>query len=92
MLEYLKDLAKRIREDAAKAYKSWTIWFNGVLTALNGAWLYLLANPDLLQQAQAALPQLEGLLSPRAMTGITMAINLVNIVLRFKTSGRMADK
>lgn len=92
MKDWLKDLLQRIKEDLAHAYKSWTIRFNTALATLNGAWLYLLANPDVMAQAQAALPQLEILLSPKLMTGLTIAINLVNLALRFKTTSRLADK
>lgn len=92
MIDWMKDLLQRIKEDTAKAYKSWTVWFNGVLAALNGAWLYLLANPDLLQQAHDALPQLDGMLSPKVLTALTVCINLVNVALRYKTSARLADK
>jgi hypothetical protein len=92
MKAWMQDLLKRIREDAAKAYKSWTVVINAISAGLGGAWLYLMANPDVLAQAQAVLPQLDGLLSPKVLTLVTMAFNVINVILRFKTSGRIADK
>lgn len=92
MKDWMKDLLKRVKEDLAKAYKSWTMWVNGLVTTLSGAWLYLLANPDVLQQIQAAAPDLQQYMSPKVYAGITAALGFVNLILRIKTSGRLADK
>jgi hypothetical protein len=92
MKDWLKDVLKHIKEDLAKAHKSWTLVLNSVSGALVGAWLYLLSNPDALTQALAFLPQLEGFLSPKTLTAITLGINFLNFVLRFKTNSRVADK
>lgn len=92
MAAWLKDILQRIKEDLAGAYKSWTIVLNTISGALASAWLYLLSNPDALTQVQSFLPQLEGLLSPKMLTVVTLGINVLNFILRFKTSGRLADK
>ncbi|OIR10963.1 hypothetical protein GALL_71340 [mine drainage metagenome] len=92
MKNWMQDLLKRIKEDLAKAHKSWTMWVNGMVTTLSGAWLYLLANPDALQQIQAAVPDLQQYMSAKVYASITAALGIVNLILRIKTSGRLAEK
>lgn len=62
--------------------KSLTIWFNGVL----------LAALPVLDYAKDSLPQLTDFLSPSTYKTIGLIVVAVNIVLRFRTSGSLADK
>lgn len=91
-MELLKDLWEKIKADAVNVHKSWTTWLNFISAALASLWLFLLSNPDALTQVLAFLPQLEGLLSPKVLTYITLGVNVVNFALRFKTDKALADK
>lgn len=92
MKAYLKDMLDRIKADALKAHKSMTAVVNALSAALASVWLYLMSNPEALHQAMELLPQLADLLSPKVLTVLTLGMNLLNIALRFKTDGRMANK
>lgn len=63
-------------------WKSWTVWFNGVAVALITA----------LPMLQDALPQLAPYMSAEVYKSATLAIVLVNLALRFKTSASLASK
>lgn len=63
-------------------WKSWTVWFNGVIVALIA----------LLPQLQDALPQLAPYVSPEIYKNATLFIVVVNLCLRFKTSTSLAAK
>jgi cytochrome b561 len=78
----MKDLLQRIKEDLSSAYKSWTIWFNGMLGVAVVA----------LPAAQENLPQLQEYLPADVYHYLMGALVLGNMLLRFKTSGRLADK
>jgi len=81
-MEFLKDLWNKIKADAAKAHKSFTIWFNGIIGAA------VVALPILQEQA----PQLQDYL-PASLYHYGMdALIVGNIILRFKTNGALAEK
>lgn len=63
-------------------HKSLTIWFNGLL----------LAALPVLDYAKDSLPQLTDFLSPSVYKTIGLIVVSVNILLRFRTSGSLADK
>jgi hypothetical protein len=62
--------------------KSAVIWFNGLM----------LAALPLAEYARDSLPQLTDYLSPSTYRTIGLAVVVVNIVLRFRTSTSLADK
>jgi len=64
------------------AWKSWTIWFNGVATAI------VLGLPS----AQDAFPQLQAYLPANVYKYAMAALVVGNILLRFKTNKSLADK
>lgn len=69
--------------DAIKGmWKSWTVWFNGVVVALI----------TLLPMLQDTLPQLAPYVSAEVYKSATLVIVLVNLALRFKTSTSLAAK
>jgi hypothetical protein len=64
------------------AWRSWTIWFNGIMAVTIPA-LPLLADQ---------IPQMQPFLSPALYQWIGGLIVLANIALRFKTNSSLADK
>jgi hypothetical protein len=82
MKTWLKDLLDKLKADAVKAHKSLTIWFNSIMGAAVVA----------LPIAQEQMPQLQDYL-PASLYHYGMgALIAGNIILRFKTSGALADK
>lgn len=81
MREYLKDLWLKIKADAARMHRSWTIWFNGIggIAAL-------------LPMASDQLPQLQDYLPDNFYHYAMVALVVGNILLRFKTTKALADK
>ena len=82
MKGYLLDLSRRLRDDLKGARKSLTIWFNGVFGTLVVC----------LPLAQDQLPQLQAYLPAGLYHYLMGAVVLGNILLRFKTTKRLADK
>jgi len=82
MISYLKDLIERIKADLYSAHKSLTIWFNSILgtAAL------------ILPTAQDQIPALQAYLPLHIYNYLMGAVVLGNIILRFKTTKRLADK
>lgn len=64
------------------AWRSLTIWLNGLILALLPA----------LDYAKDSLPQLADYLTPEHYKTIMLAVVGLNIALRFKTNGSLADK
>lgn len=65
-----------------KAWKSWTIWFNSTVLAVV-AFL-----PDL----TTSLPQAQEFLTPDTYRALGLAVLVINLALRFKTSTSLAQK
>jgi len=82
MKDYLKDLLARFKADLRRAHKSITIWFNGVLGLL------AMVLPFALEQ----LPAMQAYLPAQIYNYMMGAVVLGNIVLRFRTSQRLAEK
>ncbi len=82
MTWWLLDLWAKLKADIVKAHKSLTIWFNSVMGVLVVA----------LPAAQDSMPQLQDYM-PANVYHYAMGVLVVgNILLRFKTSGALADK
>lgn len=64
------------------AWRSVTIWFNGLLLALF----------PLVQMAHDSLPEIGQYLSPHLYQYVGLAVVVVNIALRFKTTSDLASK
>lgn len=64
------------------AWRSWTIWFNGVMA------LAIPAMPTLADQ----IPQLQPYLTPTLYQWLGGLVVAANILLRFKTNKSLADK
>jgi len=82
MIAYFKDLLASIREDSKKLHKSATIWFNSVMGTL----------AVVLPFAQDQLPAMQAYLPAHIYNYMMGAVVLGNIVLRYKTTKRLADK
>ncbi len=82
MKSWFIDLLAKLRADIVKAHRSLTIWFNSVMGVLVVA----------LPAAQDSMPQLQDFV-PANVYHYAMGVLVVgNILLRFKTSGALADK
>lgn len=68
--------------DARRAYKSATIWVNGVVLSLIGALPY----------AQESFPQLQDYISPEFYKHAMLGLVAANILLRFKTTTALKNK
>jgi hypothetical protein len=87
---WIKDKLYDFREDVKQAWKSWTIWFNGLLAS--GASLLLsLPIDSVISYMPQFQPYLEDALFRNIMVGL-IAVNGVNVLLRFKTTKRLSDK
>lgn len=64
------------------AWKSLTIWFNGVVLAVI----------PLIDTVKENLPALGQYLTPENLKTIGLAVLVLNIALRFKTNKSLADK
>lgn len=82
MKRWFIDLWARFRADLARAHKSMTIWFNGVIGATVVA----------LPFAREQLPQLQGYLPADFYHYLMGAVVAGNIALRFKTTRALAAK
>lgn len=82
MINWLKDKLSGLFADIKSAYKSLTIWVNGiVLTAIS-----------LLPLAQDYAPQLKEYISDDLYKQMMLILIVANIALRFKTSSALRDK
>jgi hypothetical protein len=81
-MEWLKDKLNQLSQDILKCWKSWTIWFNGAITSIALGLPYL----------QDAFPQLQPYIPNNEYMKILGTITAINILLRFKTKSRIADK
>lgn len=61
------------------AAKSWTVWFNGLMTA------FIFYQPEIEAKLQAAL-------TPEDYANVALGILIVNIVLRIKTNTGLQNK
>ena len=77
-MDWINKQIKRVKG----AWRSWTIWFNGVGIAIVGFW------PDLVSN----FPTLQGYVSESIFKGTMGAILVINLILRFKTTKDLADK
>ena len=82
MMAYLKDMLLVLRAKLAKAHKSFTIWFNGIVGSL------LVVLPYALDQWQG----LHGMINESFYHNITVLLVVGNILARFKTSGGLETK
>lgn len=82
MKSWLLDKWDSFRADIARAHKSFTIWFNGVL----GVAIVLLP------VAQDQMPQLQDYLPANVYHYAMGALVVGNILLRFKTNCALAEK
>lgn len=90
MQEWLKDKLTNLKADLKRAWLSLTIWFNGVISAIISA---LLALP--IDSVIAYVPQFQPYISDqgfRTAMVILLAVNGINIALRFKTTKALKDK
>lgn len=71
-----------MKDKIRNAWKSMTIWFNGVLAS--GIAVY--------DQVKDQIPQLQQYLTPETFKYIAVTAVLVNIALRFKTTKDLAHK
>lgn len=71
-------MSKRLRN----SYKSWTVWFNGVILTVI----------PVIEYAKDLLPQLQEFLGLEAYKIIGLIILIANILLRFKTNKSLSEK
>lgn len=64
------------------AWRSWTIWFNGLLLAVM----------PFIDNLKDAIPQLESYLDAAIYKNVMLAVVAVNIALRMKTSKPLQEK
>ena len=64
------------------AYKSWTIWFNGISLAVIAG----------LPMLQDSLPMLSQYLDATVARTVGLVVVVANILLRFRTNISLADK
>jgi K+ transporter len=71
-----------LKAKLANIHKSWTLWFNGVAMSV------ITSLPLLADQ----MPQLQPYIPDNLYKNGMLALGVVNIMLRFKTSKSLADK
>ena len=87
---WIKDKLYDFKEDAKQAWKSWTIWFHGILAAISSLLLSLPIDSVISYMPQFQ-PYLEDVLFKNIMVGL-IVINGISVALRFKTTKRLSDK
>lgn len=90
MKTWIKDVYENMRGDMKRAHKSLTLWFNGVVAAVSSA---LLALP--VDQVIAFMPQFQPYLEDALFKNIMLiliAVNGINMMLRFRTNKALRDK
>lgn len=76
------NMLSAIKAKLAKAHRSWTVWFNGMVGAAVSA----------LPFAQDNLPQLQGYVPAHLYQYAMAAVIVGNIILRFKTAQGLESK
>lgn len=77
----------KIKEKAKKSWKSFTIWFNGIMLSIVpfAEWIVSFANDT--------LPMIQDYIGYQSFkTGMIVIVVVGNIILRFKTSQSLAEK
>lgn len=90
MKAWFKDFVANLKADLKRLHRSLTIWFNGILTAASAAFLTI-PMESVIAYAPQFQPYVEDALFRKAMV-ILIAINGINMALRFKTKSALRDK
>lgn len=90
MKAWLKDFMKNLKADLKRLHRSLTIWFNGIVATVSAAFLSI-PMESVIAYAPQFQPYVEDALFRKVMV-ILIAVNGINMALRFKTKSALRDK